>query len=236
MLAAPTAAAVALLLCGCVSTQQKAAWAHVENARIIASQRAIVVHRAGREARVLRVAMVREGARLVIAVRLRNVTGHDLNDLPISVGLISGHRRTYLNRAAGIAYFTTHVAVIGARRTVTWVYAAGRRRPIAGGPFALVGPEPRVPPTAARRIPDVRVSRVRATAGRLRVTVTNRSSIPQSPVVVYATSGDRGRLSAAGEATVATLPNGRSATVSLALIGARHHPHLTLEALPTIFQ
>lgn len=235
-MALPALAMTATVLSGCVSTEQKATWLHVENARIVASQSSTIVRRAGTEVRVTGVTLLRRGGRLAIAVRMRSLAGHALNDLPISVGLRSGSRRTYLNRRAGISYFATHVVVLAAHQALTWVFAARQTGDADGRPFAVVGSEPADPVTVAHSIPAIRVVPLgRASQGRLRVKVTNLSSIPQSPVLVYGSASGAGAIQAAGTTQVSSLPDGHSADVTLTLVGDPRQSPVSLEALPSLF-
>jgi hypothetical protein len=172
-------------------------------------------------------------------VRLQNETTRPLNDLPISIGTAtSSGDRTYLNRAPNLDYFKTHVAVIPASATVTWVFTGRRGRPLSGRAFAVAGSRSSPPITVARAIPRVSAAIApRASGSRaLRVRVTNRSSVPQLSLQVYAVALAAGRYSAAGSATVASLAAGKSTTVSVGLIGRRADSNVQIEALPTLFQ
>src|ERR1700722_13865692 len=107
------AVGAALAFGGCVSSEQKAGWAHIESARIIASQNATVVGHPDPQVRVTRVSVVTGPGRVAIVVGLRNLSPHPVNDLAISVGLREpAHRSLYLNQRAGLSYFETHVAEI----------------------------------------------------------------------------------------------------------------------------
>jgi hypothetical protein len=235
---------VALALGGCVSSEQKAAWAQIESARIIASQNATVVAHPDPQVRVTRVSVVTGPGRVAIVVGLRNLSSHPVNDLPISVGWREpDHRSLYLNQHAGLGYFETHVAEIPGAGRITWVYSgpAPRRpsRASRGGAhaFAVVGPPSRTPITVARKIPPVRAALVSAHGRVLRVTVTNLSSIPQVPLQVYALALTGGRYSAVGSGTVAALSPGSSTPMRLNLVGRTTvNRQITLEALPTLFQ
>jgi len=223
-----------------VSTEQKSAWAHIQDARIIASQSPLIVRRASREVRVIRVALLQAGDRLAIAVGLRNLTSHALNDLPISVGLrASGGARVYLNRASGLDYFKTHMSEIPAGATASWVFTGHRRRRLAGRPFAVAGSETLPPITVARSIPSIRAVLASASepAGKdaVRVTVSNQSSVPQAELQVYVLALWAGRYTAAGNATVANLGTGNSTTTSVGLVGRPRGARVQLEALPTLF-
>jgi hypothetical protein len=233
------ATALTVALSGCVSTQQKARWNQIANSRILASQNPTVVRHAASDVRVKGVSVVHNGNRFAIVVRLRNATTHPLNDLPISIGTIGRHgTRTYLNRGPNLDYFKNHVAVIPASATVTWVFTGRRRQRLSGRPFAIAGSQGSPPITVARVVPPVSAAIAARIPGKpaLRVTVTNRSSIPQLSLQVYAVSPDGGRYSAAGSAAVASLAAGKSATVRLGLIGRGPDPNVQVQALPTLFQ
>lgn len=223
---------------GCVSTEQRASWLHVQDARTIASQHRLIVTRSGDQLRVTSVTLLRDRHRLAIAVGLRNVTAHPVNDIPISVGVHSrGGARVYLNRAANLDYFKTHLAVIPAHGALTWVFTGPRRPGLDRRPFAIAGPQSDPPVTVARSIPAVRASVTGAVrlGGSVRVTVTNLSSIPQVGLQLYALAGNGRRYSAAGSATVASLGTGQSTTTRVELVGPVSGAQLHLEALPTLF-
>ncbi len=231
--------ALALAVGGCVSTEQKAAWAHVQDLRIIASQSPTVVRRPGSDLRVTAVTLLRAHGRLAIVVALRNLSAHAVSDVPISVGL-RGRRgaRTYLNRAAGTDYFKTHVAVVPARGSETWVFTARAPSHLTGAPFALAGDEPSPPITEVRTIPQLRAVLVPLTSARRhgpRLTVTNLSSIPQTQLQVYGVALAHGRYTAAGSATIGTLGTGNSTTTQLHLVGQPSGGPVRLEVLPTMF-
>jgi len=230
------------VLTGCDSTEQKAARARLNAMRVIASQSRTVVGRRNPDVRVVGVTLLRGTGGVAITVRLRSTATHPLNDLPVAVGLVvKGGRKVYLNAAANLYYFKTHLASIGAHSSVTWVYTTAGQLPASARPFAAVGAKASVPPTTVRVLPRIEV----ATPGspipfsrgsQLRVTVTNPSAVPQYQLQVYALGLERGRYVAAGRATVGHLGTGSSETIALTLLGARRPASVELEALPTMFQ
>jgi hypothetical protein len=232
------AVALAATLSGCVSTEQKAAWLHVENARIVASSDPSFVTTRSVQVRVTRVTMVTTGARLAIVVSLRNASGHPVNDIPITIGLRApGRRPAYLNAAAGLDYFRTHLAEIPAQGSLTWVFVTDRAPRRGERPFALAGIEAKLGIPAARTIPRLRVSASPRSGpgGRVRVSVTNLSGTPQADVPVYVLAPATGRYLAAGSGAVATVAAGHTATTTIDLVGQPHGSRLEFEALPTLF-
>jgi hypothetical protein len=230
------------LLAGCDSTQQQAARARLKAERFIASASPTVVRRSNADVRVVGVMLLRGSAGDAITVRLRSRATQPLNDLPISVGIVArGGRRVYLNAAANVDYFKAHLASIGARGSVTWVFTTPRRLPVSAAPFAVVGARASVPPTAVRALPRIDVAQAQAPTAssrgwRLRVRVSNVSAVPQYELQVYAVGLERGRSVAAGRATIGQLGTGSSQTLSLSLLGDRRPRAVELQALPTIFQ
>jgi hypothetical protein len=225
---------------GCVTTQQRNTRAKLRATRLLASRGPLIVTRPNRDVRVDRVALLRGAGATAIIVRLANTSRMTLTDLPISVGVVARGRRTYLNRRAGLEYFQRHVAAIGPRDEVTWVFTSRRRTPGRARPFALVGAPARPPVSHAGHLPGILASAVAmpvaARPGRVRVRVRNPTQVPQYGLVVYALARRGGRYVAAGRATVADLGTKSAATVDLRLVGAPRGAPLELEALPTIFQ
>ena len=219
----------ALVLTGCVSTQQIAARARLVSARTLASQSAIEVTRENPDVGVGRLTVIRARTGTAIVVPLRNDTSNTLTDLPISVAIQTAHRRVYVNRSANLDYFQTHVAAIGPYESTDWVFTTGAR--IASGRVvALVG-VPQLHPSMSRSLPRIEVS----SRGAGSVTLANHSGIPQYDLQVYAVAIRAGRDVGAGRAEVTHLGSYATTTLSVTLIGVDQGAALRLIALPTIF-
>jgi hypothetical protein len=225
-------------LSGCVTTQQRNERAKLSATRLLASRQPLLVTRRSPDVRVGDITLLRGSSGTAVVVELSNSAAATLTDLPISVGVVSGHRRTYLNRRAGLEYFKTHVAAIGARARVNWVFTTSRRLPRGARPFARVG-NPATPAISeATGLPAVVASPLPSsvTGGPVRVRVRNPSQIPQYGLPVYALAREGARYVAAGRVTVAHLGSKAAATVELKLIGSARGASLQSEALPTIFK
>jgi hypothetical protein len=219
----------ALVLTGCVSTQQIAARARLVSARTLASQIAIEVTRENPRVSVGRLTVIRSRAGTAIVVPLRNDTSNTLTDLPISVTIRTAPGNIYLNRSANLDYFQTHVAAIAPHDSTDWVFTTGAR--IASGrASALVGLA-QLHPSTARSLPRLQVSSRRAGS----VTVANHSGIPQYDLQVYAVAIRAGRDVGAGRAEVTHLGSNATTTLSVTLVGVDQGAALRLIALPTIF-
>jgi hypothetical protein len=236
-LSVPMAVGLAVALAGCVSTQTKNARLVIENERIIDGQSPVRVTRINPEVAVTRVALVGSPGHAAVAVSLQNLAGHPLSDLPISVGIARRRAaRAYLNRAANLDYFDTHLAAMRAGATATWVLPLRRAKLPAGHLFAAVGFAQTPPSTRDRSLPTIDVFSVDADAsGGLKVTVANRSQVPQTELPIYAVAVRAGRYVAAGRATIGQLGASARRTVPLRLRGASTGATIELFASPTIF-
>jgi len=232
-------AAAVTTLAGCATTQQTAARLRVNDARIRASQLPTEVLRDDRSIEVLGVSVVGGPSGSAMVVTLRNLAGTPVSDLPISVGLIDGGHRRYLNGAAGSDYFQTHLPAISRRGTLTWVFTTPRRLPGQTRPFAVVGVPAAPPLSLPRTLPDLAARLTRASGalrgGELQISVQNRSSLPQYQLPVYATASRGGHYVAAGQATIEQLDGGASSRLELHLTGDTNGASVAIEAPPTIF-
>jgi hypothetical protein len=250
-LASLAALAAAGALTGCSTTQQEAARLQLNSARIRASEIPTRVTAAGQTVRVARVAVVTSGGQTAFIVQVQNPTTRPVSDLPISVGVRIGARRTvYVNSQSPqeYSYFDAHLPVVAARGTLTWVYTTGRRLPAHSRPFAIVGGQPSPAVPGVTRLPVIRASAVTGppstaaadassqAASPLAIALHNLSGVPQYQLQVYAFAQTAGRYVAAGDITVPHLGSQGSARLRLGLLGSLGHARLQIEALPTIFQ
>lgn len=230
----------ALLLSGCVTTQQVAARARLVDARIRTSQSPLRLTQRNPRVRITQLVLLRGPAGTAVVVGLRDTSARALTDLPIAVGVITrAGRKLYLNRAANLDYFDSHVAALEPRRTVTWVFTGPLRLAVTGRPFAQVGSSTLAPPPPGA-LPRIAVTLKRGGAaprGRtVQLSVANRSAIPQYGLPVYAVGRRGGREVSAGRATVAHLATDGATTLRLTLLGRQGAATITVSALPTIFQ
>ena len=220
---------LAVVITGCVSTQQIAARARLVSARELASQTTTKVGQANPNVTVDGVALIHVRAGTAVVVSLRNNTSTTLTDLPISIAIRSGNRARYLNRSANLDYFESHVAALGPHATTDWVFTTARR--VAGGrPVATVG-FPDLHPSVAGGLPRVEVT----PDGTARVTVSNHSTIPQYDLQVYVVAMRTGHYVGAGSAEIPHLGTHASTSVAVTFLGAAEGATLKLIAVPTIF-
>ncbi len=225
-------------LTGCVeTTEQKSARAKLTADRVLASQAPVRVTRRNPQVSVLDVGLVTRHGTSAVAVTLRSNVARPVSDLPISVGVVTGRgRATYLNRAANLPYFQTHVAAIAGAGSVTWVFTTRGAPPAGARPFAAVGFPTVADQAGATSLPTITASTAAPGPGHpgpVSATVTNHSSVPQVGLAVYAIASSGRRLLAAGQTSVAQLDPGDSATVAIRLVGAPAAATVQLSAPPT---
>jgi hypothetical protein len=224
-------------LSGCVSTQTKNARTLLINARTIDAEQSVTVKRADPEISVTSVGLIRAGHRTAVVVRLRNDANTAVSDLPISVGIRSGRARRYLNGAANLPYFSTHIASIGADQSTVWVLGGAPDAPAHARPFALVGTATDPASVHSSSVPQLRATTsAAAVGGILRVDVSNPGGVPQYGLPVYVVGTRGGRTVAAGTYTIATLGGGSSETALVHVTGAATGADFQLLAPATIFK
>jgi hypothetical protein len=170
-------------------------------------------------------------------VNLRNRGPGTVSDLPLLVGVTTGDRhRLYLDAAAGMDYFESHVPAIPGHGSLRWVLRVRRRLPAGARPLVKVGtPTALASAGTIRALPLLRVSSELTRNGDAELTVRNLSPIPQYQLPVYAVALRRGRYVAAGQATIEELDSGAQARLRVPLVGRPSRAKLWLQAPPTIF-
>jgi len=220
---------VAVILTGCVSTETIAARARLVSARTLASQSTTEVSRANPDVAIGRLALIHAQTGTAIVVPLRNDTSSTLTDLPISVGIRTAHGELHLNRSANLDYFQTHVAAIAPHGATDWVFTTGRR--VTGGRAVATVGFPKLHASLAGELPRIEVT----SPSTRRLTVTNRSSIPQYDLPVYVVAVRAGRDVGAGRADITHLGTHATTTLNVTLLGTAKGAALRVIALPTIF-
>jgi hypothetical protein len=233
------AALLATALGGCVSTQTKNTRTLLVNARTLDGESRVRVTTPNPDVTVSGVQLIGSRGGTAVAVTVANSLHHPVSDLPISVGLRShGHAPAYLNGAANLPYFATHIAAIAASSSAVWVFTTQHIRSTAGAKlFAIVGQAGTPASTRARSLPRLNVAAAPANtrAGGLQVSVRNASGVPQYGLPVYAVATRNGRTIGAASGSIAQLDGGDSTRLRLKLFGTTTGATVQLSAPPTIF-
>jgi hypothetical protein len=223
----------AVLLTGCVTTQDRNARAKLSAERQIAARAPLRLGAPNPEVGVAGAALVRARGRTAVVVELRSRARTPLTDLPIVVGVRTRDGKTLtLNGGPNLDWFETHVAALAPGATTTWVFTARRRMPSGARAYARVGVPSTTPASRASSLP--RLQAIDLGGGRVRV--RNGSAVPQVDLPVYAVARARGRYVAAGRASIPKLSGDGEATVSVPLVGAHDALPTQIHALPTIFE
>jgi hypothetical protein len=226
-------AGAAVLLTGCVTTQDRNARAKLSAERQIAAREPLRLGARNAEVDVATAALVRARGRTAVVVVLRSRARTPLTDLPIAVGVRTRAGKTLaLNGGRNLDWFATHVAALAPGTTTTWVFTARRRVPAGARAYAQVGVPAPVTASRAASLPDLQVS----DAGGGRVRVRNGSAVPQVDLPVYAVARAGNRYVAAGRASIPKLSGDGEVTVAVPLIGARNARETQVHVLPTIFE
>jgi uncharacterized lipoprotein YmbA len=236
--AALAALALAVPLTGCTSTQHKAQRVQLDSARQRAALESTRVTTASPTVTPSTVGLVRGANGTAIVVTVHNGGTKPVTDLPISVGYkTTAGPKVYLNSAANLQYFQSHLPAIAAKGSLIWVYSTAKRLPNRVRPFATVGRKPS--PPALLTETDVTIAvRYAHAIGSSAVTVhlDNTSSVPQYQLQVYAYARRAGRYVIAGNTTVPELDGGSQQVVRLKLVSAAPSANLRVAAIPTILQ
>jgi hypothetical protein len=235
---------LALVICGCATTQQTAARLQLNDARLRAASTPVrlTVTASAAPVRVSSESLVTQGTRLrAVVVSLDNTSASAVSDLPISVGYRLGKRIVYLNAAGGLEYFDNHIPSISAHGSLSWVDAVTGTVPRGAQGFAYVGALPTAP-VGHFTLPEIAVGTPRthsSAAGveALTLQLTNRTSIPQYQLPVYAVTTSAGRIVAAGDRSLTELAGGARVTVRIVLDGSPAAAgSIRVEAPATIFK
>ena len=228
-------AGAAVLLAGCVTTQDRNARAKLSAEREIAARTPLRVAVSNPEVDVTGASLVRGGGRdrTAVVVELRSRARTPLTDVPIAVGVRTrAGKRVALNGGRDLDWFETHVAALAPGSATTWVFTARRRVPAGARAYARVGVPSPVPASRAASLPPLQASDL----GGGRVRVRNGSAVPQVDLPVYAVARAGDRYVAAGRASIPKLSGDGEVTVAVPLIGARNVPQTQVHVLPTIFE
>jgi hypothetical protein len=226
-------AGAAVLLTGCVTTQDRNARAKLSAERQIAAREPLRLGARNAEVDVDGAALVRARDRTAIVVDLRSRAGTPLTDLPIAVGVRTrAGKKLVLNGGRNLDWFATHVAALAPGATTTWVFTARRRVPAGARAYAQVGVPASKPASRAASLPRLQANDV----GGGRVRVRNGSDVPQVDLPVYAVARAGDRYVAAGRASIPKLSGDGEVTVAVPLIGARNAHQTQVHVLPTILQ
>jgi len=228
----------AVLLAGCESTQSRSAELESE-AVDVANQEGLEVRKSNPDVKVLGTELLQDEVGAALAVEVRNESKQGMRNVRISLDILDGEgRKVFQNNLPGLEPALVSVPVIGAGQSVQWVHdqvlvsgkvKSARVKVGAGEP--LEGEPPRLE-VSKPKLEEDPVSGVEATG-----TVTNRSSIEQRKLVLYAVARRGGEVVAAGRGAIDRLKaKGKSLAYHIFFIGDPKGAEVTVTAPPTTFE
>lgn len=231
---APLAAAAS----GCESTRAQAKRFAAEGSKAFAA-RGLRVGAQNRDVQVLERAVVQDANGVAAVVVLRNRGPRALADVPIALAVKDARGHVlWRNDAPGLEAGLTHAALLPPGETVAWVndqvLLDGGAKPAALG--VKVGAGSPAPPAAARLSLAIEGASVQGDpASGLEETgrVRNRSSVPQSDLVVAVLARRGGRIVAGGRAVVPQLPANGSARFQAFFVGDPRGAQIAFAAQPS---
>jgi hypothetical protein len=235
--AALAAAAMTLLgAAGCETTQELSA----KIGRKLGHQSAVAgttkLGALNHDVRVTKTALVSSGGQTAAAVELTNTGAEAQIDFPVALNVLDaqGHS-VYRNDTQGIEPSIQQLALLPAHATAWWVdnellASGGVPKTVSATIGASTAAAPATTPTIATKglsasnsFPGPHVS----------VTVSNRSSIVQRELPVYAVALSGGRVVGAGRGIIPTLAAGASAQVEVPIVGTVSGSTISLTVPPS---
>ncbi len=214
------AAALALALSGCESTQEESAKLEKTAKHFALARQGLTIAHASTQVHVSEAAVVHSSEGAAAVVTVTNTSSHALRSVPIAITVRSaGGRTVYQNNAPGLEAGLISISSLTAHGTVAWV---DDQVPTAGQPASVSaiigearsagGPEPRI------EVQGLHLAE--AATGEASGTVRNRSGVTQQHLLVYVTARRAGAILAAGRAILAEVAPGAPVPFQTFLVGS----------------
>ena len=239
--AALLALALAPALAGCETTAEKSAGLEKQALREAAIQarlhplsRGLRIARASTHVRAVEVALVHGSEAVAAVVTVQNTSGRALDAIPVAIEARDAHGRSvYSNTAAGIALSLTRIPYLPAHGRLTWIDDQVQST-AAVSLSARVGEGSPAPAKApAIVLGGVSAFQDPSNGAGAEGTVSNRSTVAQGELSVYALARRGGRVIAAGRAVLPSLAPGQSARFQAFLVGDPAGAAIQADAPPT---
>jgi hypothetical protein len=238
VLAAGLAALFVTGLTACESTQSKSAALEEQGSKLLLDDTGLQVEKESTDVKVLSTALLTDANGSAVVVTLRNDSGRDLTNVPISIDVLDAKGRSiYKNDIPGIEQGLAAVPYVPAGETVDWVHdqvlATGKPKTVkvkvgaSTATFSGELPEIEVSEPAIEGDP---VSGIEATGD-----VVNRTGEEQGRLLLYAIARQGDKVVAAGRGAIDHLKaTTKPAHYDIFFIGDPQGADVTVTQFPTL--
>ncbi len=199
---------MALVLCGCESTQERSAEMQRRAKHDVLAAQSAAVTKQSPSVKVLQSTVIHSSSQTAVVVTLRNTSTHTLENAPIEVTVRDAHGSVlYQNDASGLEPSLTTVSLLLPSRETIWVDDQVTASGVPASASALIGEGTQ----ASGSIPELSISgtHLSSEAGAeetLSGSVANHSQTAQQNLVVYAVARSGVKIVAAGRAVLPEVP------------------------------
>ncbi|HEV7938819.1 MAG TPA: hypothetical protein VGP18_12465 [Solirubrobacteraceae bacterium] len=229
---------VAVVLCGCESTQERSAELQRQAKHDVLATQSAAVTKESPSVKVLQSTVIHSSSATAVVVALRNTSTHTLENAPIEVTVRDAHGSIlYQNNGSGLEPSLTTVSLLLPGQETIWVDDQATASGAPATASALVGEGTQ----ASGNIPQLGVTgtHLSAEAGAeatLSGGVANRSQAAQQNLVVYAVARRGVKIVAAGRAVLPEVPaKGTNVPFQIYFVGDPSRAQIQTSAPATTF-
>jgi hypothetical protein len=223
-----------ITLTACSSSQDKAK--KIQEQAQAAAPKPLVIPHPAKDIQVTGTTLLHDQNGDAVVVELQNQSHQTLVDVPILIDLRDAKGKSvYKNDTPGLDFALNHVAVIKPHETFAWVNDQLQPSGLPKSAKVTVGPPESKAPA---QLPEIVVSTPRLghdiSGAKVSGTVTNRSHLDQTKLVLFAVARSGGRIVAAGRGIIKKSKVGaRPSPYVIFFIGDPAGGDVTVQAPPT---
>jgi hypothetical protein len=231
------AAATALALCGCQSTQEQSAKLQRAAKHDVLATQGVSVTKENPSVKVLRSTIVHSSSGTAVVVALRNTSTHILENAPIEVTVRDAHGgQLYQNNSPGLEPSLTTVSLLLPGQETIWVDDQVTASGVPTTAAALVGEATQASGGFPRlSIAGTHLSAEAGAEATLSGGVANHSLTTQQDLVVYAVARRGGKIVAAGRAVLPEIATSANVPFQIYFVGDPGKAQIQTSAPPTTF-
>lgn len=226
-----------LTLTACQSSQDKAR--EIRARAELSRPKPLVIPKPNKNVKVTGTTLLHDENGDAVVVGLKNESRQTLVNVPILVHVRDAKGQTvYKNDTAGLDFALNHIAVLEPGETFDWVndQVTGQGETVK----VTVG-QPEAKPPAGRPLPELAISPPKLghdfSGPKVSGTVTDKSKIDQSRLILFAVARQGGRIVAAGRGQIKALKvSAKPAPYNIYFIGNPVGADVEIQAPPTVLQ